>query len=142
MVESHGIIGEVVFDEVHSPDEFEADSLRAQASTSPRSRHTHQYRARCGPSEVAFVSVDIWPERDFLVLYEIFVDPQQRKLGFGTLIVALVEQLAQRFERRRITLYPRPLDSTITETALKAWYARLGYKPRDEVPDELEKFLT
>ena len=56
--------------------------------------------------------------------------------------MALVEQLARRLERRRITLYPRPLASTITEIALKSWYARLGYKPRDEVPDELEKFLT
>jgi GNAT superfamily N-acetyltransferase len=142
MVDSCGVMSEVVLDEVDSADEFQADSLRVRASTSPCSRHTHWYRARCGPSEVAFVSVDIGPERDFLVLYEIFVDPQQRRLRFGTRILALVEQLARWFERRRITLCPRPLDSTIAKIDLEAWYARLGYKPRDEVPDELEKFLA
>ncbi len=135
-------MSEITIAETHSPGEFQADSLRLRASTSPRSSYTQHYKAECGSSELAFVSVDIRPNCDFLVLYEIFVDPRQRRLGFGTRIVGLVEQLALRRGRHRIILFPRPLDSTIAEIDLRAWYGRLGYKPRDDLPIEVEKFLT
>lgn len=125
--------------EAPSPDRYRNPELAHRASTSSKGKRTKQFLALRGDEEVAFVSLDFLPEMGALVLYELFVPKAHRRSGLGTALVAIVEQMARDQGFERVTLTPHAFERDWSESALKAWYRRLGYAKRRGVPSEFEK---
>lgn len=113
--------------------------LRARVSESPRARYTKQFGVREDGSEVAFLALDLIPEADYLVLYEIFVPHELRRRGIGSRLLAEVERFAKSLGYERVMLFPSSLDPAYLEVKLVAWYKNHGYVPRPDCPTELEK---
>jgi GNAT superfamily N-acetyltransferase len=102
-------------------------------------RYTKQFAVREDGSEVAFLALDLIPDTDYLVLYEIFVPSELRRQGIGLRLLGEVENLARSLGYEKVTLFPSPLDSGYPESKLVAWYRRHGYATRPDCPTELEK---
>jgi GNAT superfamily N-acetyltransferase len=85
--------------------------FRARVLDSPKARYTKQFAVREDGSEVAFLALDLIPETDYLVLYEIFVPSEFRRRGIGSRLLGKVEYFAKSLGYERITLFPSPLDS-------------------------------
>jgi GNAT superfamily N-acetyltransferase len=113
--------------------------VRARVLDSPKARYTKQFAVREDGSEVAFLALDLIPETDYLVLYEIFVPSEFRRQGVGSLLLGKVEYLARSLGYERITLFPSPLDSGYPKCKLIVWYRSHGYAPRPDFLAELEK---
>ena len=127
--------------EITSPDQCAHEELRARACTSSKNKHTRHHIVRLEAQEVAFVSLDVIPNAEYLVLYELFVVQARRQQGVGSHILMEVERLAVQLGYQLIALTPWPLESTLSETQLKQWYKQRGYVPRCGVPSELQKRL-
>jgi len=131
----------LVFEDVKSPDDFRSEPLKRRARESRPFPGRIDYRVTCDGSEIAFVTCIAPPNRDYLVLYELFVEPPARRRGYGTATLREVERMAKKQNRSRITLNSSPLDETSSRDDLIRWYTQLGFSQRREVPGELEKVL-
>lgn len=118
-----------------------SDSLRARAEKSSKSAYTHHYLVYDEDSEVAFLSLDIRPNVDYLVLYEIFVKPELRHQGIGSRLLLETEKLAKNLGLWRIILNPEPFERNFSREALVNWYRKKGYVTAEQCPIELEKHL-
>lgn len=127
--------------ELGADDRCNDAALQARMSQSTRARHTHHYVVIDGGSEVAFIALDQIPGVEYLVLYEIFVRPDCRGKGLGSLLLHEVERVAMRLGYEKITLSPWPLEKGYPQEKLIAWYRRLGYVERSGCPTELEKSI-
>lgn len=116
--------------------------VRARVLESPKARYTKQFAVRESGSEVAFLALDLIPETDYLVLYEIFVPSELRRRGIGSRLLGEVESLAKSLGYESVALFPSPLDSEYPESKLIAWYRSHGYVPRPDCPTELEKLVV
>ncbi|QWG19214.1 GNAT family N-acetyltransferase [Bradyrhizobium sediminis] len=116
--------------------------IRQRMECSPKARFTKHYVARHEGIEIGFVAVDVIPEADFLVLYELFILASFRGRGLGALVLTEVERFASHLEYPCITLYPSPLEPHFPVERLVAWYRRQGYSQRKESPLELEKRIA
>jgi GNAT superfamily N-acetyltransferase len=78
--------------------------------------------------EVGFVVIDQEPSSADLVLYELFIVPEHRGRGMGSLVLTAVEDYAWQQRRRKVVLLPRSIDPTsYTDQKLEQWYAKRGY---------------
>lgn len=125
--------------EASSPDQYRDPELAHRASVSSTGKRTKQFLALQGDEEVGFVSLDFLPEIGTLALYELFVPKAHRRSGIGTALVAIVEQMAREQGFERVTLTPHAFERDWSLPALKAWYRRLGYAERGDVPSEFKK---
>jgi len=133
----------ISFEEILVPDCFMLSELKARAIKSTRSPKTMHYRVFTDGAEIAFLSVDRWPEAEFnlIVVYEIFVPRSLRRKGIGSAVLAEIEQLATKEGFQRVHLKPCPLDSDITSAELAEWYEKRGYSWDPLVPGNMEKHL-
>jgi hypothetical protein len=90
--------------------------------------------------ELGFISIDVIPTVDYLVVYELFVVSYLRGSGRGQKLLSELERLATSYGYARVTLAPSPLDPRFPAARLTAWYDRQGYARR-RCPSELEKSL-
>jgi GNAT superfamily N-acetyltransferase len=99
---------------------------------------SHKYLAFLDGEEVAFVVLDLWRLPNPMVIYEIFVDPEFRKKGIGTIALSKIEQIASEEGYSEIVLVPRSLTEELSEKDLVRWYRKQGYewkqKPEDPEP--------
>ena len=114
--------------QINGPDDFKVAELRNRAQESSRSPKTKHYKAVMHDKEIAFVSLDRWPEFSEMVVYEIFVPPSKRRQGFATAILNEVEHISICEGFSTVSLIASPLDHDITEDDLLAWYSRRGYE--------------
>ena len=93
--------------------------------------------------EVAFVSLDRWPEPQTnpMVVYEIYIQKDRRRKGIGTGVLSEIENLAIREGFTKLRLRPSPLDRETSESELVNWYLRHGYKWAATTSNEMEKEL-
>jgi ribosomal protein S18 acetylase RimI-like enzyme len=115
--------------------------LYARMSQSSKARHAHHYVATDDGSEVAFLALDQIPDVDYLVLYEIFVQPGCRGRGIGSRLLGEVERLAAALGYAKITLSPWPLEQGYPQAKLIAWYKRHGVE-RPDFPARIGNALT
>ena len=80
------------------------EEIRQKANASSRSQHTMHYSVYENDHEVAFLSLDIRPDVDHLVLYEIFVSREFRRRGIATRLLAQTESLARCWGYRKNSL--------------------------------------
>jgi GNAT superfamily N-acetyltransferase len=128
--------------EITAPEDGAYPELRARAVTSTKARHTHHYIIRDGDEEIAFLSLDLIPSVNYLVLYEVFVPQELRRRGIGSKVLREVEELAKRRGYEKITLTACPLDDDFSEDELVGWYKKRGYTESPDCPDKLEKWLS
>jgi GNAT superfamily N-acetyltransferase len=88
--------------------------LRERAAAIPLRKNRRQFVARdAAGDDVAFLSFDLCPGRDFLVLYELWVAKERRGAGVG--MAALDAALA--------------IARDAGHARLRAWYRRRGFTP-------------
>lgn len=112
-----------------------------RAKESPKSPRTRHYRAIENGTEIGFLSLDIIPGVDYLVLYELFVPTSLRRQGVGSRLLEEVEKMAVGLGYVQVNLTPWPLEDGISEEELIRWYKARGYSERPDCPDELQKTL-
>jgi GNAT superfamily N-acetyltransferase len=120
--------------EVVDPRTVINDALRDRALHSSRGGYTKHYIVYDQGSEVAFLSVDLRPDLNLLVIYEIFVVPEIRRHGIGIRVLLAAESLARDTGLPRVRLIPKALGyppgaERDRETAkLIKWYEQHGYR--------------
>ena len=92
-------------------------------------------------SECAFLSFDIWPERDFLVLYELWVASADRQRGLGTAMLEEASKIARDSGHVRLLARPTPLDNQSSRSDLEAWYRCRGFVSWPEDEDMLQRLV-
>ncbi|HEY2915076.1 MAG TPA: GNAT family N-acetyltransferase [Candidatus Angelobacter sp.] len=93
---------------------------------------TNQFAVWEDGQEVAFLSLDIYPPKEFpevdwYTIYEIFVPEPLRNKGIATRVLAAAEQVGRDRGLRYARLYAKPLDKGRTQEQLIEWYTRHGY---------------
>jgi hypothetical protein len=126
---------------IRFPSDFELPALRKRAQESSKSIKTIHYRCIADGQEVAFVSLDRWPELGEMVLYEIFVPRELRRQGIGSAALSEVENTAINEGMFLIRLRPRPLDGGISEADLAKWYSQRGYECDPNIAGDMQKKL-
>lgn len=124
------------------PDDFEIPELTKRAQNSSRSLKTKHYKAVSCGREVAFVSLDRWPELNQMVVYEIFVPISIRRQGIATAVLNEVERISAYEGFSLIRLRPSPLDIGVTMSSLIDWYNKRGYVSDLSVPGDLVKSIS
>jgi GNAT superfamily N-acetyltransferase len=134
----------ILFTKVETEDRFEASELRTRARESTKSKKTTHYRVLADDVEVAFVSLDRWPEPDVsqMVVCEIFIPRDLRRKGIGAIILDEIEKVAIKEGFKKVHLRPWPLDSELMQTKLNAWYLNKGYKWHPIITSDMEKDIT
>jgi GNAT superfamily N-acetyltransferase len=107
--------------------DFEVPGLKKRAQESTLSPKTKHYKAMAHSKEVAFVSLDRWPELGEMAVYEIYVPPSARRQGIATAVLNETERISACEGFSTVSLFASPLDHGITEDALCDWYSRRGY---------------
>jgi len=128
--------------EIATPESIASLGIRKRAETSSKSLHTKQYVVIENGLEVGFLSLDIRPNADYLVLYELFVPKEYRCQGIASRTLNEVEKVAKSLKYKKITLTPSPLGNVYSRSELISWYKKRGYIERQECPSELEKYIT
>lgn len=67
--------------ELAADEDCQNAQVHARVSESSKARYTKQFAVREYGSEVAFLALDLIPDVDYLVLYEIFVPSELRRRG-------------------------------------------------------------
>lgn len=118
------------------------ESIKNRIRQSSKTRYTLHYvfQRKIGEA-LAFLSIDVRPNVDYLVLYEIFVPPGLRENGIGSRALIQVESLAKKLGLKRIALFPKPFEKNISKEKLIAWYKNRGFIESNSCPDELEKVI-
>jgi hypothetical protein len=123
------------------PNDFKIPELTKRAHESSRSKKTRHYKALAQSEEVAFVSLDRWPELSQMVIYEIFVPRSTRRQGIASAVLNEVERISACEGLSIVRLAPAPLDAGITKDALYDWYGRRGYVSDPDISGELFKVI-
>jgi ribosomal protein S18 acetylase RimI-like enzyme len=110
------------------------DDIRNRIKTLPPGEFTKHLLLVENSKAYAFLSIDLLPDSEYLVLYEIYVSSFFRKKGIGTVALKMVEKFYQNSEYKKIILNPSPLDENIEKRNLINWYKKNGYK-KSEIND-------
>jgi GNAT superfamily N-acetyltransferase len=127
------------FENLTDPGSITSAAIRDRATQSSITRHTQRYIAVEGGVEVAFVSLDVRPNADYLVLYDLFVPREYRGAGLGTRILQEVNRLAGDLGYEFIVTKPKAFENPEFQDRLVNWYQRNGYVKRPGRPDELQR---
>ncbi len=107
--------------------DFKDSELKKRSKESSLSPKTLHYKAMAHSKEVAFVSLDRWPELSEMVVYDLFVPVHTRRHGIATAVLNEVERISACEGFSTISIFASPLNHGITEDALCDWYSRRGY---------------
>ena len=122
--------------------DFENASLRLRMEQTTRSSISRHFCAMSGDQEVGLIVLDLTPDVEDATLYELFVRLDLRGKGIGSAVLKAVEEYVRSIGRRRVILYPRPLEVEGTPSDLRGWYLRRGYAQYAESPDLLVKAVV
>jgi GNAT superfamily N-acetyltransferase len=124
-----------------NPSNISDHQLRDKALHSSKATYTKHYIAYDYSDEIGFLSLDIIPNTDYLILYEIYVKPHLRRRGIGTELLKLVERHARELDYKYVFVRPQPMEENISKDHLITWYLNNGFIVKDKVPDELYKLI-
>lgn len=115
--------------------------LKERSNLNPLADNRKQYLvlSRDG-EELAYLSFDILPGKDYIVLYEIFVTKAHRRKGIGNATLLEAENIAKIFCFFKIRVNPKSLSEEVPQERLIEWYKKKGYYEIDR--QQLEKILS
>ena len=125
-----------------SPDGVQNEVLRERAQVGGRGQCTRQYVVIEHETEIGLLVMDLFPDKAYAFLYEVFVLKEYRLRGIGGRILDTAEKLARKNGYRELYVDVVPLDSDYSQDRLVKWYEQRGYKPRSHRPNEMAKELA
>lgn len=93
-----------------------------------RCSRSREFLALQNGEEVGLLLYDDWSDRKSGFIYEIFILPSFRKMGFGTLLLLHAEQYAIQLGCEFIRLKSYALTQEPDDISLKIWYKKNGYR--------------
>ena len=115
--------------------------LRERAKRSPITDKRLCLLVLHNKKEVGYLAFDLWPSKDYIVIYELYIIPEYRRKGIGTIVMKKAEKIAAEFGNLSIHLRPEPLSRKISKEQLIEWYRKQGYSPLADNPDLFVKEL-
>lgn len=116
--------------------------LKQRATCNVPAETRLRYVVLRGKEEVAFLSFDLIPTWDFLVLYEMYVAKPFRRQGIGTQILDLADDIARRHGRKSVVhTVGAPLDSDISHKKLVQYFLDRGFQRTRRARNSLERFV-
>ncbi len=131
----------VRFVEMSNHTDVSSLELRQRAEASSRTRISKWFLVFAEQTEIAYMCLDINPDDTFLVLYELFIQSDKRRTGFGRSILAELEIYAKSQGYGAIALRPRPIDNDMSEADLIKWYKSASYSEHEDDSDLLVKYF-
>ena len=116
--------------ELNGRHNVESAELAERVAESSRTSATRQFIAEDNDKEVAFVSLDFYPvhpDRPQAALYELWVVRDLRNQGYGTRLVASIEDKVRDEGYDVLIVNPKPIDGG-NEAQLREWYERRGFE--------------
>jgi GNAT superfamily N-acetyltransferase len=127
---------------VTNPEDLVNEEIRNRAISSTKAENTRHYVAKESGNEIGFIAIDVNPNVEYLVLYEIFIPRNLRKKDFGSKLLAEVECMAKNLRYRKVTVSPEPFERDYPKGQLVEWYKRHGYREMASGTGELEKVVN
>ena len=127
---------------VRGIDDLDDAVLRSRAVKAPGLATIRLLRAMADGVEAALVVLDVHPDSDSVILYEIFLSASLRNRGIGTKILAAVESHAMGLGRTLLEVWPRSVDrASRSDAQLRRWYRSHGYVSAQAGSERLKKVL-
>lgn len=92
--------------------------------------------------EIGFLSFEFWARQSIAHIYEVYIIPSHRNMGYGKSILKFAENLALEQRYSSIQLEVHPFDKTKEIDFLIEWYAMQGYTKINENNFIFQKFLS
>lgn len=116
--------------ELRTPEQALNAELRERAAQIGSGiRYTRNFLVFESGEEIAFVSLDFYPEGQPLWLYDLLVPINMRRNHVATRVLNAVEVLAKQNDYREVSLHPKSFDASFPNEELISWYKRCGHKP-------------
>ena len=96
----------IVLEKIEDRQPVNSPEIHERIRQSTKSLHTKHFVAVEQNNELGFVSLDFWPEKEFVVIYELFVPSGLRGKGIGRRIMIAIERFAVEQGRHYIRLNP------------------------------------
>jgi GNAT superfamily N-acetyltransferase len=77
--------------------------------------------------EVGFLAVDVIPDHEHFIIYEIYVLALFRRRGIGMELLKAAENLAREHGYTWSLVTARTLSEDFSQLDLEAWYRKMGY---------------
>lgn len=118
------------------------NSILCERTQKAHGARSQEFVVLVNGDEAGLLSYEDWSDQSVGFIYEIFILPEFRQQGIGTLLLLYAENQARRLCCTYIRLKPCPLDQKTDRARLVAWYAKNGYFQQSDEPEILEKNLT
>lgn len=131
-----------MLENIENPEDLVNEEINNRATSSSRVKNTKHYVGKVNGLEVGFISIDMNPDVEYLVLYEIFVPSKLRRQGYGSILLSEVESMANNLDYKKVTVNPEPFEQNYTKKQLIEWYKKHGYCEMASGTGELEKVIN
>lgn len=120
---------------------LEDPKLRGRAKRAPQSPVSRWFLATDRGEKVAFVVLDVWPDNENVILYELYVPPRLWRHGVGSATLVAIEAYVRNLGRTSLELDARALTEQLEQDWLERWYERRGYVRSADQPERFRKEL-
>ena len=111
-----------------NPEQIADPDIRNRYVNSSRNAYTQHYLVTDEDREIGFLSLDLSPLDEPLVVYEIFVPSGLRRNGLGTRLLRAAEEVAYGLGYKWTLIVPKTMDDAFPQADLEAWYRRNDYE--------------
>lgn len=111
-----------------SSEQISDEKIRERWTHAGNGMYTHRFIAMEDGKEVGFLAVDIIPEYEHFIIYEIYVVKSSRRHGIGVKLLDAAEQMALDNGYAWSLVTARSLTDDFSQVDLEAWYRRRSYE--------------
>ena len=127
--------------ELDSGINIQSPELRCRANRATWPQWRPKYLVYKDGQEVAFLWLTVIPDKDYILLHELWVAKERRQQGIGSAVIQEAEKIALGRGGKQLRLRPEPLSDDMSKDELTSWYGRHGFHPCAEEAGALQKEL-